>query len=100
MTPDEVASTYNAIAAHWDSPEFNRANGIAQHERALRFAAKAESALDVGCGSSGRIVELLLARQFEVEKGTAGPMDRRSICVDGDHLGDLGGLPFGCSVTG
>jgi SAM-dependent methyltransferase len=67
MTPDEVAATYNAIAAHWDSADFNRDNGIAQHERALGFVAKAGSALDVGCGSSGRIVELLLVRKFSVE---------------------------------
>ena len=67
MTPDEIAATYNAIAEHWDSPAFNRDNGIAQHERALRFVAKAGSALDVGCGSSGRMVELLLTRKFAVE---------------------------------
>ena len=67
MTPQETAASYDRIASHWDGPEFNRKNGISQHERALQFAARGGLALDLGCGSSGRIIDLLLSRKFEVE---------------------------------
>jgi SAM-dependent methyltransferase len=72
MTPAEVASSYDAIAERWASPTFSHANGIAQHERALAFLeqpaqAERRHALDVGCGGSGRFVELLLGRGFEIE---------------------------------
>lgn len=67
MTADLVTATYNQIAPHWDCPEFDRTNGIQQHERALRFVSRFGEALDIGCGSSGRIVELLLNHGFAVE---------------------------------
>ena len=67
MTPQQIAAAYDRIAPHWDGPEFNSSNGIAQHERALQFVNGAGAALDLGCGSSGRIIELLLRRGFQVE---------------------------------
>lgn len=67
MTPGQIAAVYDEIGQHWDSPDFNRAYGMAQHERALHFASKTGTALDVGCGSSGRIIGLLLERGFDVE---------------------------------
>jgi trans-aconitate methyltransferase len=38
-----------------------------QHERALTFITHPGAALDVGCGSSGRFIELLRSRGFQVE---------------------------------
>lgn len=67
MTPQRTARTYDKIAAHWDCPELDARYGIAQHERALKFAARTGHALDVGCGSSGRIIALLERRGFLVE---------------------------------
>lgn len=67
MTPDQTAAVYDRIAEHWDCPAFNHSNGIAQHERALRFVGAVGSALDVGCGSSGRIIALLQRHGFTVE---------------------------------
>lgn len=67
MTPQQIAASYDAIADHWDGADFNRANGIAQHERALRFLGRTGAALDVGCGASGRLMDLLLANGFTVE---------------------------------
>jgi len=46
---------------------FNRRNGIRQHEQALKFTSRVEAALDVGCGSSGRFIDLLGSRGFQVE---------------------------------
>jgi SAM-dependent methyltransferase len=67
MEPEQIASNYDRIAEHWAPAAFPAANGIAQHERALRFSHGSGSAIDIGCGGSGRIIELLLRHGFAVE---------------------------------
>jgi SAM-dependent methyltransferase len=67
VTPEDVAAGYDRLADHWASDGFPQDNGIAQHQRAIAFLERKQFALDVGCGSSGRIVELLLGHGFTVE---------------------------------
>lgn len=67
MNPQETAKSYDALAAHWDSEDFNRKNGLGQHAKAVRFSRKSGHAIEVGCGSSGRIIDFLLSSGFEVE---------------------------------
>jgi len=67
MNPTEQAKNYDLIAEHWAGSEFNRKNGVEQHKRALQFAGKAGDAIDIGCGSSGRIIDLLVNHGFCVE---------------------------------
>ncbi len=67
MTPQLTANSYDKLASHWNGAEFNRTNGIAQHRRAIRFTSKREIAIDVGCGSSGRIIDLLISEGFKTE---------------------------------
>jgi len=67
MTTQETAASYDQLAGYWNSDKFNRANGIDQHKRALQFISERSSAIDVGCGSSGRIIDLLLSDGFSVE---------------------------------
>jgi SAM-dependent methyltransferase len=67
MPPEQIASSYDKIAQHWDCPKFDCGNGIPQHERALQFVSRYGGALDIGCGGSGRIIDLLLNHGFEVE---------------------------------
>ncbi len=67
LTPMETARSYDALADHWHGEDFHHANGMAQHERAIRFSSKPGPAIDIGCGSSGRILELLAKHGFEVE---------------------------------
>lgn len=67
MLPSQTAAIYDKIAEHWDHPGFDHSNGIAQHHRALGFVSASGSALDVGCGSNGRIVSMLLQRGFVVQ---------------------------------
>ncbi|HVY06528.1 MAG TPA: class I SAM-dependent methyltransferase [Burkholderiales bacterium] len=67
MTPQQVAASYDELADRWNSDDFPRSNGIGQHERALAFAGIGRRALDVGCGSSGRIIDLLQSRGYAVE---------------------------------
>lgn len=67
MTPQETAASYDQLASYWNSDKFYRANGIEQHKRALQFVPQKTSAIDIGCGSSGRIIDLLLSEHFSVE---------------------------------
>ncbi len=67
MQPDEVARSYDTLASLWDSDRFPRENGIEQHRRALQFCRARGRAIDIGCGSSGRIIDLLLEAGFDVE---------------------------------
>lgn len=68
MSPREIAASYDRITDHWAGESFNKTYGIAQHERALAFLKKQSGwAIDIGCGSSGRIIDLLLAHNFHVE---------------------------------
>jgi SAM-dependent methyltransferase len=67
MDPRQTAANYDNLASHWAREGFIRENGIAQHERAIRFSRGSGHAIDVGCGSSGRFIELLLSRGFAVE---------------------------------
>lgn len=67
MNPSKVAASYDSLAERWNSAGFNRANGIAQHRRALQFVERRGKALDVGCGSSGRFIDLLIGEGFDVE---------------------------------
>ena len=67
MEPRQTALHYDRLAAHWAGEAFNRQNGIEQHAKALRFAPPSGRALDVGCGSSGRIIALLISHGFAVE---------------------------------
>lgn len=76
MTPTEIAQTYDSLATFWAGQEFDQANGLDAHRRALRFlnaglsseghSNPSRRALEVGCGSSGRLTELLLTEGFEV----------------------------------
>ena len=67
MTPQQTAATYDRLASVWNDPSFNWANGMEQHRRALRFLAEKGKAIDIGCGSSGRIIDLLVAEGFDTE---------------------------------
>lgn len=67
MKPQQVAESYDQIAEVWNSDSFNRDNGIKQHERAIAFVEYKSKALDIGCGASGRIIDLLVNHGFETE---------------------------------
>lgn len=67
MKPEDVAASYDHIAHRWASDRFPGENGLDQHRRALAFVEQRGRALDVGCGGSGRILQLLMDEGFEVE---------------------------------
>lgn len=67
MRPEQTAAVYDQLAGHWAGDAVNPANGIAQHERALRFLPRRGAAIDVGCGSNLRIIDWLLRQGFQAE---------------------------------
>jgi SAM-dependent methyltransferase len=66
MTPTDVGRSYDSITHMWASPEVPL-NGLAPHERAIRFVKSRGYALDVGCGCNGRFIDLLRKAGFTVE---------------------------------
>ena len=68
MTPKQIGQAYDQITHLWESDEFDWSNGIAQHQHALSFVISNHRALDIGCGCTNRIINLL-SHQFEHVEG-------------------------------
>lgn len=64
MKPEDIGKAYDQITHIWQQEDFNLENGIEQHRRAISFTKGRGKALDVGCGCTGRFVDLLLAEGF------------------------------------
>jgi SAM-dependent methyltransferase len=64
MKPEETGSHYDRIALLWQGRLRDSTYGVAALERAVQFVELKSSALDVGCGSSGRFIEVLIQRGF------------------------------------
>lgn len=67
MNPHDIGKAYNQITHLWKSQDFNRNNGIDLHKRAIAFCKDRGKALDVGCGCTGRFIDLLLSEDFSPE---------------------------------
>lgn len=67
MTPNDTGKAYDSITHLWQSEKFDRHNGIDAHKRALSFVENSGNALDIGCGCTGRILDLLLERGLSPE---------------------------------
>ncbi len=65
MKPIEIGEAYDKIAHLWEHASFNRMNGVEQHRRAFKFAKNRGKALDIGCGCSGRFIDLMIEEGFE-----------------------------------
>ena len=67
MNPHDIGKAYDQITHLWEAEDFNRNNGIDQHKRAIAFVKNRGKALDVGCGCTGRFIDLLLSEGFSPE---------------------------------
>jgi trans-aconitate methyltransferase len=67
MEPIETGKAYDTITERWSKDRFNMNNGIDQHKRAISFVENRGLALDLGCGCTGRFIELLLTEGFQPE---------------------------------
>lgn len=66
MTPRTLGKKYDKIAAWWQEQHKNGVYGVAQLEKALSFRASGGTALDVGCGTGGRLVSALQKMNYAV----------------------------------
>jgi SAM-dependent methyltransferase len=64
MKPEETGSHYDRIALWWQRQHVDSVYGITALERAIKFVENRSSALDVGCGSSGRFIEVFVRNGF------------------------------------
>lgn len=69
MHHPNISSAYDHLAERWLDDQFNQANGVEQHRRALAFLADAGEgwALNVGCGCNTRLNPLMRARHLQIE---------------------------------
>jgi len=67
MNPEQTGKSYDTITDHWSDDRFNMKNGLDQHGRAISFVKSRGKALDVGCGRTGRIMDLLAVEGFTPE---------------------------------
>ena len=67
MNPSDIGKAYDEITHLWESEKFNRSNGIEQHKRAIAFSENTGHALDIGCGCTGRFIDLLIDNDFTPE---------------------------------
>jgi len=61
-----IGAKYNKIAEWWHQHHLNSTYGVRQIEMAISYCSNQISALDVGCGSGGRIVRSLEDKGFIV----------------------------------
>ena len=66
MKPRDTGHLYDRIAPWWDHQGAQSTAGIDFVRTAIRLSAGKGSALDVGCGSGGRIIDALLGAGFRV----------------------------------
>ncbi|GAD79498.1 class I SAM-dependent methyltransferase [Vibrio ezurae] len=64
MKTTQIEKAYDQITHLWESEQFDRSNGIEAHKKALSFIEHRGKALDVGCGCTGRFIDLLLEEGF------------------------------------
>lgn len=62
----DIGQKYDKIAKWWHENHVNSSYGLEQIERAIRYCKHKDSALDVGCGSGGRIIRKLIQENFTV----------------------------------
>lgn len=66
MKPTDLGKAYDKIASWWSDELQKSSRGIMYINRAIGLCAERKTALDVGCGTGGRIVTALLNAGFDV----------------------------------
>jgi predicted TPR repeat methyltransferase len=66
MNPIELGAKYDKIAGWWQQQMQDSGYGLPQLERAIGYCDSKEMALDVGCGSGGRMIHKLTEAGFSV----------------------------------
>jgi SAM-dependent methyltransferase len=64
MKPEETASHYDRVALWWQKQHMHSTYGVTALEKAIQFTENKSTALDIGCGSSGRFIDVLIKHGF------------------------------------
>jgi trans-aconitate methyltransferase len=64
MRPEETASHYDRVALWWQKQHMRSTYGVTALEKAIQFTENKATALDIGCGSSGRFIDVLIQHGF------------------------------------
>lgn len=73
VDPKHIGPKYDKIAHWWHEQHNESSYGIEQIRRAMGYCQRQGSALDVGCGSGGRIFRLLEESGFQITGIDASP---------------------------
>ena len=66
MNPHLIGKKYDQLAKSWDKHHKSSEYGVKQIEQAIQFCVNKNKALDVGCGTGGRLIKLLKNNGFTV----------------------------------
>jgi trans-aconitate methyltransferase len=66
LKPHETGKRYDAIASWWNSYQDTMDSGVRYLERAIGFCENKRAALDVGCGTGGRLIDVMANAGFTV----------------------------------
>lgn len=66
MDPEIIGKKYDKVAKWWEMHTRESIYGLKQVERAISYCKNHHRALDVGCGTGGRIIKKMLEDGFEV----------------------------------
>ncbi|AFY60444.1 trans-aconitate 2-methyltransferase [Synechococcus sp. PCC 6312] len=67
MQPEDTAIAYDDLAHWWQEQHQQSEYGLAPLRRAIQLTQPRGLAIDIGCGSSGRFISVLLNSGFTVE---------------------------------
>lgn len=73
VDPKHIGPKYDKIAHWWHEQHNESSYGIEQIRRAMRYCQRQGRALDVGCGSGGRIFRVLEDSGFQITGIDASP---------------------------
>ena len=66
MNSQELGKNYNKIAERWTAQMKDSDYGMNYVRKAISLAKKNSKVLDIGCGSTGRIIDEALRNNFEI----------------------------------
>jgi SAM-dependent methyltransferase len=86
MNAIDLGKSYDRIASWWDERMMGSDYGLASVRRAICLTANKSTALDIGCGSDGRIARVALSSGFRV---TALDVSEQMIALARKRLPDV-----------